>query len=385
MSRITVRISLFIGLFLILGSTVTMAQISVTRLASGAKPTKDGVVYALPRTVIKVEITYKETELLRGPYADYAADYMGITDAVTTSGREYELVDIVVNGSSEPDPDQYYFAEIDEKSSKEDRNILISLNQAGIITGVNGGVAPKPEPAGQPKIMLYGSEGVFSYALNPTKQQKTDTVIRVITVDTASAKKRFFKTTINEKPSEQKAREAAEMVARLKESRMNLLTGYQEVNYDPNTLKYMDQQIQNLRDEYLSLFRGLRMERLITQTFYVVPEKGKQAITVCKFSRENGVAEANDPKGREVSLVFKQNNSTSALASLLPKGLTGKSGVIYYRLPELTLVSSRYQGRLYREVSVPIAQFGALAPLPISKTKVIFDPIGGGILQVMFE
>lgn len=52
-----------------------------------------------------------------------------------------------------------------------------------------------------------------------------------------------------------KAREAADMISRIRESRFNLITGYQETNFSRETMEYMDKNLQRMLQDYISLFR----------------------------------------------------------------------------------------------------------------------------------
>ena len=67
----------------------------------------------------------------------------------------------------------------------------------------------------------------------------------------------ILKRTMVEKSPEQKAREAADFISKIKEDRFNLLTGYQEVSYNQETLEYMDTQLKLLEKEYMKLFTGI--------------------------------------------------------------------------------------------------------------------------------
>ncbi|PKP15894.1 MAG: hypothetical protein CVU06_15705, partial [Bacteroidetes bacterium HGW-Bacteroidetes-22] len=339
-------------------------------------------------TAIKVTVAVKETELVKGPYAEYADEYLGLKNPVMANGREYDLLDIQVEGVSQPDPTQFYFVEVNEKTSKEDRNLIFSLAENGVLKAVNAGVSTQNEPSTRTtEVKAYLTPSMFPYATSPSQFQKTDTIIRIVTVDTSTVKKRYFKTSFDEKPSEQKAREAADMVARLREGLVNLLTGFQEISYDPNTLKYMTENVKNLREEYVSMFKGLRLEKVQTYTFFVVPEddKSSMAITICKFSKESGITEQADAKARDITLTFKRDGSTTHLAGYVPKTGAGESAVLYYRIPEAAQVMVKYQNQSYASTSIPISQFGVVVPMPLQRTRIEFNEHTGAIRNVMFE
>lgn len=366
------------------------AQVSVTRIESGAKkPDRDGFVYVLPLTAIKVTLSVKETELVKGPYAEYADEYLGLKNPVLANGREYELLDVHLEAVAQPDPDRFYFVEVDERTSKDDRNIIFSLAGSGFLKAVNSGFSvPDVLKSARTEMKTFNTPDLFPFSTSPSQYRKTDTIIRIVTVDTASVKKRFFKTSFDEKPSEQKAREAADMVARLREGLVNLLSGFQEISYDPNTLKYMVENIQSLREEYISMFKGLRLEKVQTFTYLIVPEEDKSSmpVTICKFSKEFGVSDQADAKARDVVVTFRRDATTAALAGFIPKGSsTGKSSVLWYRIPEMTQVMVKFQNQLFDNISVPVSQFGAVVPVSLNKTRIELDESTGALKSVFFE
>jgi hypothetical protein len=363
------------------------AQVAVYKLTSATKkPEKNGVMYSLPRTMIKVNVTVSETEFIKGPYAEYAADLLGIQNPVMQSYKEYELADVFFEALTEPDPDQYYFIEVDEKASKEDRNLVFSFSNNGIIKSVNtSGQIKERSGVSSENTRVITDEKLFELATTPSIYRKVDTIIRVVTVDTATIKKRFFNTTFEEKPSEMKAREAADMVSRIRDSRFNLLTGYQETNFSKESLEYMDKQLQTMSNEYLSLFRGLKTEKLLTFTYYIVPDVSRQTVTVCRISKEAGISDATDTRGKELVLQVKRSENTTQLPAWVGASLDPKIPVVFYRLPEMASLSVKYGTKLYDEKYLPVAQFGKVSQLPLNKARMEFYPETGSVKTVYFE
>lgn len=380
----------FIRLFLLfacLTSMVANAQLAVYKLTTASKkPEKNGVMYSLPRTLVKVSITISETEFIKGPYAEYAADLLGIQNPVMQAYKEYELVDAGFETLTEPDPDQYYFIEVDEKASKEDRNLVFSLSNNGIIKSVNTSAQLKERSGNITENQkLIADDRLFEFSNTPSIYRKVDTIVRIVTVDTATIKKRFFNTTFEEKPSEMKAREAADMVSRIRDSRFNLLTGYQETNFSKESLEYMDKQLQAMSNEYLSLFRGMKTERLLTFTYYLVPDASRTSITVCRVSKESGIVDQTDSKGRELVLNVKRSENTSQLPAWVSSSVDPKVPVIFYRMPEMASLAIKYGNKTFDEKYLPVSQFGKVTQLPLNKSRLEFYPETGSIKAVYFE
>ena len=91
-------------------------QINVLRIDNNAPPpTKDGIFYSLPRTVVKIDVKIDRIENYKGPYADFALRFLGLKNVVETNAIDYKISDISITTYTEPDPDQYYFVELGDK------------------------------------------------------------------------------------------------------------------------------------------------------------------------------------------------------------------------------------------------------------------------------
>lgn len=364
----------------------TEAQINVTSVSSrSVKPEKNGVFFSLPRKMIKVSVTVKEIENMKGPYAEYAEQLMGISNPIMQNTKEYELVDIKMETLVEPDPEQIFFIEIDDKSSKEEKNFSVNLTSNGIIRSINGISSAKEAQLIKEEYKVITQEDLFSMSVNPSLYHKVDTIIRIVTVDTNTVKKRFFNTYFEEKSTEIKAREAADMVSRIREGRFNLLTGYQETNYSPETMKYMDEKLQLMVQEYISLFKGLKTEMLNTYTFYLIPDPNKLNQVVCKFSKESGISDATDNKGREVILNIRRSGTLTQMPNWASSVVDAKSTLIPYRIPEMVRLSVNYLGKIYDEQLIALPQFGIVSRVPFVKSKIEFDPQTGCVVKIYYE
>ncbi|HAL65768.1 MAG TPA: hypothetical protein DCP10_09400 [Bacteroidales bacterium] len=377
---------MFIICSLLIIAYQTEAQINVTSVSSrSVKPEKNGVFFSLPRKIIKVSVTVKEIENMKGPYAEYAEQLMGISNPIMQNTMEYELVDIKMETLVEPDPEQIFFIEIDDKSSKEEKNFSVNLTSNGIIRSINGISSAKEAQLIKEEYKVITQEDLFSMSVNPSLYRKVDTIIRIVTVDTNTVKKRFFNTYFEEKSTEIKAREAADMVSRIREGRFNLLTGYQETNYSPKTMKYMDEKLQLMDQEYISLFKGLKTEMLNTYTFYLIPDPNKLNQVVCKFSKETGISEATDNKGREVILNIRRSGTLTQMPNWASSVVDARSTLIPYRIPEIVRLSVNYLGKIYDEQLIALPQFGIVSRVPFVKSKIEFDPQTGCVVKIYYE
>ncbi|MGC8865474.1 MAG: DUF4831 family protein [Bacteroidales bacterium] len=375
-----------LSLWVIIALTgLSLGQVNIYPVSSNTnKPDKNGVFFALPRTVVKVTVKVREIENMRGPYAEYATQLLGISNPVMQYSKEYEIADMNFEVLSEPDPDRVYYMEVDERVSKEERNISVEITGNGIVRAINGITMQKPTRNMQDETRIVSFTDVFESGISSSLYRRVDTIIRTVTVDTATIRKRYFNTFFEEKPTEMKAREAADMISRIRESRYNLLTGYQETNFSKETMEYMDKNLQRMLQDYISLFRGVRTEQMINYTFYVVPSENKLNQVVCRFSRELGILDANDNKGKDITLSAKRSGNWAQAPAWAPKP-SSKVTAAPYIIPEMAQLSLKYNNRIYDDRYVPVSQFGLLSQMPLNRSRIIYDTQTGNIRQVLFE
>ena len=361
------------------------AQISVSKIdGSFNAGNKDGIVYALPRTLIQVDVTIEQKEMLAGPLRNYAEKFLGITSYISQNAFEYSIKDIKLVPVPEPDPEQYYFVSQVEKASKETWQTIMTLNGHGMITSmgaVNDGQAGVANGLG---ISLSDDEvmSLFSKYADLNLYAKVDTIVRTINIDTITIEDYTFKTTMTNKPLEVKAREVADMIHRVREGRYNLLTGYQEVNYSEGALKFMNEELLNMEEEYLRLFTGAVVKSSLTYSFTFLPtaENSGNSVPIFHFSESSGIAEGSG-SGRQAIILVESHGNTSVLAS----GEAKSGGGLVYRIPEEAEVTLIYNSNTVAKIHTAISQFGRVASLPAGASDVEFDGATGGLKSVKLD
>lgn len=368
------------------------AQVSVLRVDNNsAPPTGDGIFYSLPRTVVKVDVKIDRIENYKGPYSEFALRFLGLKNVVEANEIEYRISDIEVSTYPEPDPDQYYFVELGEKASKKEKAVLITLSDAGVILGTFGdaqeaNLKETEPPATQPEGSGEDAFGeLFKYSADVSVFEKVDTIIRKINIDTMTVERQYYKRTIVEKSPEQKAKEAADYISKIKENRFNLISGTAEVNYNRETLEYMAEQLNHMEKEYLKLFTGISIHKDMTFSYkYIpVPTQINTEIPIFKFSAAKGVIGLDEQGGKVVTIKVQRVGNTNTVANYL-KNAQEESKIrgFSYRIPELARVSVKLDGNVREETQCLVSQLGVAASLPATQWKVMFHKETGGIREV---
>jgi hypothetical protein len=375
----------------ILVSCSVFAQLNVVRIDNNAAPqTKEGIFYSLPRTVVKIEVKIDRVENYKGPYADFALRFLGLKNVVQANSIEYKISDITITTYPEPDPDQYYFVEMGDKMSKGERIGVLSLSNAGVILGT----MPEGIDTSGSFIPLSNSDDLlseadkdafgelFKYSADVSVFEKVDTIIRKINIDTLTVERQYYKRTMVEKSPEQKAKEAADFISRIKDNRFNLLSGTQEVSYNRETLEYMDTQLKTMEREYLKLFTGVSLHKSLTFSYkYIpIPNQINTEIPIFKFLKSKGIIDLDEQGGKVVTIKIQRVGNTNTVANYLKKAeKETKIQGFSYRIPELARVTVKLDENTQEETQCLVSQLGVVSYLPSGKWRVQFHKETGGI------
>lgn len=363
------------------------AQINVIKVGQQANsPVSEGIFYALPQTVIQVDIVVNKIQQIKGPYAEFADQMLGLSQVTMANSTEYQLKDIKLTSFTEPDPGQYFFIEKPRKL-KDKKALELFLSEDGILTGA-GIVNPPLNSRKALSADLTTSGAKFPEVANPNVQERTDTVIKRISLDSTIIEQKFFRKTSTAKTTEQKAREAAEFILKLDESMYNLVTGYQETNYEKGTMEFMYNQMNAMKQDYLDLFKGISHVSSETLTFYFIPDSKHTVQDICRFSGSKGIMPVNSPVGDMVQLEATNMGLTAAVNADSDKLLQAKRKLsgLYYRIPDKANVSFKIGGQIKLETQFLINQFGNITLLPATTIRnITLDNNTGTLRHVVLE
>ena len=69
-------------------------QVKVAPLGDEVPETTEQYLYALPQTVLKVEVAYQEIRHIPGPFREYAEKYLGITEVIRQNSSQWQILDV---------------------------------------------------------------------------------------------------------------------------------------------------------------------------------------------------------------------------------------------------------------------------------------------------
>jgi hypothetical protein len=385
--KVVYKIAL-LGLILI-AITGCSPKINVVKVSNAGEPSsKTGFYYALPRNYIKIDVVVNETELIKGPYADFAEKYLGLTNVINSSSTSYEISEYKIFCLSEPDPLHYYHVELPMILCKHMHDFKMQLTESGLImntTRLSDSVRlEKRSYTTEESENVYPD--IFKSYTDPNLFEKLDTIIEKVKQDTGTIEKMTIKRSMVAKTPDQKAKDAADFIIKVKENRFNLISGFQEVNYDKETFQIMNNELEKLENEYRKLFTGISFTKKITYSFIYVPSETKTSDTAAlfKFSKLKGVLDASNGYGESVYLKINTAGLTDSLKSFADKksALELKSHGLYYRIPDYADVSIYFHSTDNLSARFLIPQFGVICSMPPNFNRYVFFPNTGAVNKV---
>lgn len=374
---------LLFAFVLLFNISTSFAQVNSIKVSSSTENLgQNGVFYSLPRAVFQIDVIINKITEVPGPYASYASQILGLTDYINRAETNYKIKGIHIQALAEADPNAVYFLNFGDRSGKADRFFLLQLQANGVLKGMNES-SPFDEQDRKTKIELredYFAQD-FNYFADVNQAVRVDTIIRRMALDTTRIEDIVYNRTMVEKTMQERALDAATAYIDIRKNRMELLSGFQEVNYPAQTIQLMNNELNKIEADYLALFKGKRFINEEKFSFYIVPEgdKSLQSYPVCKFSKERGVADLSASFGERINLVVQTNGVTD----ILKKQVSGtQSSGFFYRIPESARVWVDYKGADYSKNSFLIPQLGVIQSVNTSKTIFSVDPKTGMIKAI---
>lgn len=333
-------------------TTLTYAQ---TEVMSGVTRGKDfGVVYALPKTEIKVDVKVSKVTYTPGEFGRYADRYLRLSDVSGEPEQYWELNGIVASSIGVPDSENTYFVKMKDKTVAP----LIELTDDGIVKSIN---VPISEAPAQKKEQLTPAKKV----LDPR-----DFLTEEILMANSTAKM-----------AELTARE----IYNIRESRNALVRGQADnMPKDGEQLKLMLNALEEQENAMLELFTGIKNKEEKIFTITLTPNREWNNEVIVRFSRKLGVLAANDLAGEPIYLTLKNLNSVPLTEENKKKDVSG----IAYNVPgRASVLIVNGKDKVF-EGELPVTQFGTieyLAPALFNKNSTIkatFNPATGALIKV---
>lgn len=313
------------------------------------------LTYSLPSTVIMLEVEAVQENFYAGPYAKYAEKYLGIKarqkDESTIHLTEVRMIPLV-----EADQSRRYSINF-EKGQVEAE--FLKLSSQGLVSFADAKYGDAPQwrfpKSGQGD---FSERGVSS---NLTSESAT------LYYNGGAVKQNM----LVGKTTEQKAAESAEMILKLREQRLQIVTGDTDATYSGEAMGAAIAELTRLEQEHMMLFTGYSESQVQKMRFEVVPsaEQENQMYVAFRLSDTDGLVPADKVTGKPVIMqIIPQEFMVPEASVVNEKGKkkTVSEVLAYYRIPAVCTVKLMDGAELLLQSRMPIYQLGQESSLPVN-------------------
>lgn len=342
------------SLFLLaMNASMSFAQTQVTEFNPGL--VAGGVNYALPKTMLKVNVTATKVTYTPGEFAKYANRYLHIDGVGTEKSTTWTMTSAKVYQEGVPDMDKCFTVKLKDKTVAP----MVQLTKEGVLISVNT------------------ENEVSEYTLPADRKTSGKLDSRqYMTEDILSA-------TSTAKMAELTAQEILD----IRESKNAIKRGQVDaMPKDGASLKIVLDALDAQEKALTQLFVGYSDTLFTAASYSLLPTADIESDVLFRFSRKLGFVDADDLAGEPYYIRVKDNHTVTLpdAKEAAKRKITG----LVYNMPSMAKVTlSNMQRKIY-EQDLPFAQFGTidmLSPTLFNKgatTKLTLHPATGGIAHL---
>lgn len=338
------------------------AKISVFHVNETGSAQTGSYLYALPLTVIDVQVKAEQVTLIPGPYYQFADKYLGIQDVPVKREIGWRIVEMQLSRHSEADPDYIYTL---RGVVRTDVNPgLARLISNGLILDTRDFSFDRTFPLNNPAVSGKIAFTDLSVKRNFEAEKDVDISLVMPGADGEPMRRNALK----EKTLEQKAEEAANFLIKLKKRRFKLVAGQYDYMPEGEAMADALKELSRLEEEYLSLFIGKRITTQFNRNYRYTPvaDKENNHVVLFRFAANEGFIDAREAGGIPVMLELVEENKTRALEQYrVPLKIPVNQ--IFYRVADQVAVKLTVGEQIWAEAVYPVFQNGAYVPMDLGK------------------
>jgi hypothetical protein len=344
------------------GRKVVDSKPVVVPLSDTVSLTEGSIIYGLPRTVFTVRVDMERTLEVPGPYARYASDFLGITDAIDKESESWTITGVTVKAHEELDPSEYYVI----KSSSFLKSNALSLRKEGLILDIN----PEQFYITENQSVSDGHEfdqlGFADLGSDEYFSLQSDTAYKRVSIDSTFIRIPYIVEKKKRLSSEQLAEKAAKRIMELRDGKHLILTG--EANVFPQSDAAINE-MNRMEREYTELFSGKTIRENRSFSVQLIPELGmeKKPFALFQFSEVTGPVTVLAKGGVAVTAELSPEKKTKAL-TVINKSQPDQENTtfdkLFYRVPDVVNLKISMGNEVLFSSRKMIYQFGETIQLP---------------------
>lgn len=382
------KIYLWIALWCVAAVVSSCSSYSVysTKIAAD-KNMSGGVLYALPKTVVRVDVMVEKTDYDASPYAQYAEEMLGIV-LDDDEGAMHKITNVAITAINKPDPEAYYYIE------PNGSDISVQLTRNGLLRSINSYIEQPSEPT-QPinKTDKVSKINLTDLLYEPVHlNDEDDDYDEEDEGDSTMAEPKRTASESSSVSLHDRAKVAAKIIMDIRTKKREILYGEYESEYDSKTISEIYRRLEEQEQKYMQLFVGVKTT--YKEVFYVEPDLSQvivddQTVELFRFADDKGVVDSTVVDADVIYCNLRCENEMYVVNKFLkqkPKTYFKYSSKrrhaskgFRYRVPELVTVSLITPHFTYQH-EVKVAQYGPVMELPHTDLEAVFDENTGELI-----
>lgn len=335
-----------------------------TKVLTAEKHNEYGLVYSLPKTALRIDVTATKQTRIAGPYFQYAKKYIGTDKIIRENSEQWSITSLDVAPYGVADNSTQYLMQL-----KSGSTTFIGVAEDGMLLSINR----DPGDLDLPEVPAEGAENISSGEF-PTGQE----YLQYVDGDFLA--------------SQSKAKQAEMLAASLMEVRdayVSLTRGTADnLPTDGRQLELMLNSLRKQEKALTEAFTGVSYEQTVSRSFSFTPgEEGRSVLF--RLSDFAGFVGADDYSGEPAYITVKVTREGE-----LPTDAEGnvkkypKEGVAYC-IPGAASIGITFQGTSLFSREFECGQYGVtfgLDPKLFTDKKApsyaVFSPVTGGLQEI---
>ena len=339
------------------------AVLTVSLSAAAQKKGEDPqgfLTYSLPSTTITLEVEAVQEKFYAGPYAKYAEKYLGIK-AGQKDETTFQLTQVKIAPYVEADQSRRYTVNV--KKGTIDATFL-KLSAEGLISFADANFADE-------SIWRFPVETRGDFSANGVTSNLTSestTLYRNEKKESMYNKVSVQQDMVVEKSPEKRAAETADMILKLREKRLQIVTGDTDATYSGEAMGAAIEELTRLEKEYMTLFTGYSEYQTQVKRFEIVPDpkRESQMYIAFRLSDTAGLVPADNMSGRPVVLELVPQEFMQPQVTAEEVKAVAKPVEAYFRIPAICSVKLIDSGNAVLQTRIPVYQLGQESSLPVN-------------------
>lgn len=352
---------------------VSCSSLKVEKLSSESEIKKSGIIYTLPKTKLNIKVDIVKTTQYKGPFSEYANEYLGIKNVIKNNSTFYSIDDVTIKPTIVNDNNNTYLLKNYVKSISS----VDYYNGTNVISAINTSnkVLNKCEFNTKEFVVNTNYIPFKDRTLKPLVVEKSDTIWKTLLIDSVYKRIPKINKAIAPRTVKEQAYLASRFILKIRKNRFKLAAGILDKMPNGKSLKQMIVELNKLEKNYLELFAGKTITDTANYKYSLVPDSNLTYKTLFTFDKQKGISENSL---YSITIIFEDENKVDSLV----KNIIPLNNQFVYRTAK-TIKTRVFTGdkTIYNE-ELPIYQVGILKYMPneITSKKVMFNNNSGNFL-----